>query len=125
MPGSRIDGGVQDFKKLRVWHESIDLAARVYTATARLPAAERYGLTAQMGSAAVSVSSNIAEGTGRSSGPDMARFLQIAIGSASELESQIVVATHLKLLGDVDPLLDQVDKVRRQIIRLKANVERT
>lgn len=125
MPGSRIDGGVQDFKKLRVWHESIDLAARVYTATARLPAAERYGLTAQMRSAAVSVSSNIAEGTGRSSGPDMARFLQIAIGSASELESQIVVATHLKLLGDVDPLLDQVDKVRRQIIRLKANVERT
>jgi len=125
VPGSRIDGGVQDFKKRRVWHESIDLAARVYTATARLPAAERYGLTAQMGSAAVSVSSNIAEGTGRSSGPDMARFLQIAIGSASELESQIVVATHLKLLGDVDPLLDQVDKVRRQIIRLKANVERT
>ncbi len=114
---------MQDFKKLRVWHESIGLAARVYEVTDGLPATEKYGLTAQMRSAAVSVSSNIAEGTGRGSQADKARFLQIAIGSASELESQILIAQHLRLLEEDRNLLDDVDKVRRQLIRLRNSVD--
>jgi four helix bundle protein len=115
---------VQDFKKLRVWHESVSLAMRIYEATTRLPDSEKYGLSAQMRSAVASISSNIAEGCGRARAPDKARFLQIAIGSASELESQILLATSLHLLEDDVRLLDQVEKVRRQLIRLKANVER-
>jgi four helix bundle protein len=116
---------VQDFKKLRVWDESIELAADVYRVTAEMPREEIYGLIAQMRSAVVSISSNIAEGSGRASKADKARFFQIAIGSASELESQLLVGRRLGMLGDIDMLMDHVDKVRRQLIRLKKNVERT
>jgi four helix bundle protein len=70
----------------------------------------------------ISVSSNIAEGAGRGQPRDTARFLQIAIGSASELESQLIVASRLGFLDDVDDLLDEVDKVRRQLIRLRDRV---
>lgn len=116
--------GIQDFKKLRVWNERVDLAAGVYDVTAALPPNERFGLTAQMRSAAVSISSNIAEGAARNGIADKARFIQIAIGSASELESRMLVALRLGFLGEVDGLLDKVDKIRRQLIRLKSNVER-
>ena len=114
---------MQDFKKLRVWSESVELAARIYSLTS-LSSAERYGLTAQMRSAVISISSNVAEGSGRMAPADKARFLQMAIGSASELESQLLVADRLTLIPDHDGILDHVDKVRRQLIRLKANVER-
>ena len=115
---------MQDFKKLRVWEESIELAARVYEVTAALPASERFGLCSQMRSAVISISSNIAEGTGRSGPADTARFLQMAVGSASELESQLLLANRLTLITGDDGILDHVDKVRRQLLRLKGNVER-
>jgi four helix bundle protein len=63
---------VQDFKKLRVWEESIRLAVRVYEVTDALPASEKFGLCAQMRSAVISISSNIAEGTGHSGQADTA-----------------------------------------------------
>jgi len=116
---------VQDFKKLRVWDESIGLAADVYKTTAQMPREEIYGLIAQMRSAVVSISSNIAEGSGRASSADKARFFQIAIGSASELESQLLVGRRLGMLGDIEMLVDHVDKVRRQLISLRDRVERT
>ena len=116
---------MQDFKKLRVWDESVGLAADVYRVTARMPREEICGLIAQMRSAVVSISSNIAEGSGRASKADKARFFQIAIGSASELESQLLVGQRLGILGDIESLVDHVDKVRRRPIRLKANVQRT
>jgi four helix bundle protein len=110
---------VQDFKKLRVWQDSVDLAVSIYAVTAAIPQSERFGLIAQMRSAALSVSSNIAEGSGRHGPKDMARFLQIAIGSTSELESQLVVAARLGFVDSADEVMDEVDKVRRQLIRLK------
>jgi four helix bundle protein len=116
---------VQDFKKLRVWDESVGLAADVYRVTADMPGEEIYGLIAQMRSSVVSISSNIAEGSGRASKADKARFIQIAIGSASELESQLLVGQRLGMLGDIGVLVDHVDKVRRQLISLRDRVERT
>jgi four helix bundle protein len=109
---------VQDFKKLRVWHASVDLAEVVYRATEGLPAAERYGLVAQMRSAVISISSNIAEGSGRRGGADTARFLQIAIGSASELECQVLVANRLGLIIESEPIAAGAESLRRQLIRL-------
>jgi four helix bundle protein len=113
---------MQDFRKLRVWHQSVDLAASIYSITSDFPRTERFGITSQMRSAALSISSNIAEGSGRDGPKDMARFLQMAIGSTSELESQLLVANRLGLVGATGELLDDVDKLRRQLIRLRDHV---
>ncbi|MFP3913806.1 MAG: four helix bundle protein [Actinomycetota bacterium] len=116
---------MQDFRRLHVWHEAVDTAVSIYRATENLPAAEEYGLRAQMRAAAVSVSSNIAEGCGRPGRGDMARFLGIAIGSVCELQSQLLIAQHLGILADAemeDPLR-RVDDLRRGLIALHGRVK--
>jgi four helix bundle protein len=82
---------------LRVWQEAVDLALVVYRATAEFPKHELYGLTSQM-RAAVSVSSNIAEGKGHNSDGDFSRFLFHARGSLLELQTQIVIARGLEYM---------------------------
>lgn len=115
---------MQDFRKLRVWHDAIELAAAVYEVTAALPNSERYGLTAQIRSSAVSVSSNIAEGCGRPTRRDMARFLGIAIGSICELESQLHVLERLQLLDrvSVSELVGRTARCKKQLISLYQRV---
>jgi four helix bundle protein len=81
-----------NFEKLEVWKKAIDFADFVYTTTRTFPDDERFGLTNQMRRAAVSISSNIAEGTSRHSKDDYARFLEIATGSVFEVVSQSFVA---------------------------------
>lgn len=115
---------MQDFRKLRVWNASVDLAEHVYGVTAGFPRSEQFGLISQMRAAAISVSSNIAEGTRRRGGSDTARFLQIAIGSVCEIDSQMRVAHRLGLAPDVSELLAEIDSLRRQLIKLKDSVER-
>lgn len=77
-----------NFEKLEVWHRAIEFADLVYRETRGFPADERFGLTNQMRRAAVSVSSNIAEGSSRASKADFARFIEIATGSLFEVVSQ-------------------------------------
>ena len=77
-----------NFEKLDVWQKAIDFADLVYKHTRRFPADERFGLTNQMRRAAVSISSNIAEGTSRMSQSDFRRFIEIATGSVFEVTSQ-------------------------------------
>jgi four helix bundle protein len=86
------------FEKLDVWKKAIDLADLIYSVTQCFPSEERFGLTNQIRRAAVSVSSNIAEGSSRSSGVDFARFLEIAQGSLFEVVSQAAVAQRLGFL---------------------------
>jgi four helix bundle protein len=86
------------YRDLRIWREAVDLALVVYRATAEFPRHELYGLTSQMRRAAVSVSSNIAEGKGHSSDGDFGRFLFHARGSLLELQTQIVIARGLEYL---------------------------
>ena len=85
---------------LRVTPLARALAAALYAATARFPSGERFGLTAQMRSAAVSIGSNIAEGCGRSGARELTSFLHVALGSASELEFQLLLAVDLGLLSE-------------------------
>src|SRR6185503_1174695 len=80
-----------NFEKLEVWHEAIAFADSVYTLTRNFPDSERFGLTNQMRRAAVSISSNIAEGSSRSSRTDFARFAEIATGSLFEVVSQATI----------------------------------
>ncbi len=81
-----------NFEKLDVWQEAIEFADFVYSVTRTFPDDERFGLTNQMRRAAVSISSNIAEGSSRSSRPDYARFIELATGSLYEVVSQSTIS---------------------------------
>src|SRR5436189_1707347 len=89
-----------NFEKLDVWHRAVDFADLVYTDTRNFPSDERFGLTNQIRRAAVSISSNIAEGTSRSSKSDFARFIEIATGSVFEAVSQAFIARRQSLFSE-------------------------
>jgi four helix bundle protein len=88
------------FEKLDVWQKAIDFADLVYNHTRNFPADERFGLTNQMRRAAVSISSNIAEGTSRMSQTDFARFIEIATGSVFEVVSQSFICRRQGFLNE-------------------------
>jgi four helix bundle protein len=115
---------VQDFRELQVWRKAHQLTLTVYRATGAFPADERYGLVAQMRRAASSIGCNIAEGCGREGGADFARFLQLAAGSASELEYQLLLSADLKLLASEGALQLQTDtqEVKRMLVGLITSV---
>jgi four helix bundle protein len=89
-----------DYRELLAWQRARALAGSVYRATEAFPVREQFGLAAQMRRAAISVVSNIAEGAGRGSDPELRRFLQIARGSLEELQAQITIASDLRLISD-------------------------
>ena len=91
-----------NFEKLDVWQEAIQFADLVYELTGNFPDEERFGLTNQMRRAAVSVSSNIAEGSSRVSRTDFARFVEIATGSLFEVVSQTTIALRRKIIAQSD-----------------------
>jgi len=105
---------MQDFKKLKVWEKGHQLTLAVYKATARFPKEELYGLISQMRRAAASIVCNIAEGCGRAGRPDFARFLQMATGSASELEYQLLLAHDLNFFKD-----DEYPKLEGAVVEVK------
>ena len=83
------------FKELEIWKKSRKFCSEIYSATADFPADEKFGLTNQLRRASVSIPSNIAEGSSRNSQKDFSRFLEIAIGSAYEIETQLIIASDL------------------------------
>ena len=89
---------MQGFRQLIVWQKAHELTIEVYGVTARFPREELYALTSQLKRAAASIGANIAEGCGRGSDADFARFLLIAMGSASELEYHLLLAHDLRFL---------------------------
>ncbi len=91
---------MRDFHKLKVWEKAHLLTLAVYTATRRFPKEELFGLTAQARRAIASIPGNIAEACGRNGAKEFARFLDIAAGSASELEYHLLLARDLGLLAD-------------------------
>lgn len=109
---------MQDFKKLTVWKKSYDLAMKVYDAAHTFPKVERYELASQMRRCSISVPANIAEGCGRYTSPELVRFLDIAMGSLSELECYIMFARDLHYLSeDGYSILEQyLVEVRRMLI---------
>jgi four helix bundle protein len=111
---------IRDHTKLDVWRLSCDLVADVYRLTQRLPRSELFGLTSQMRRAAVSIPSNIAEGASRGSQKDFARYLNIAAGSAGELDTQVHIAEVLGLVTpeEANPVRDGIARVRRMLVGL-------
>jgi four helix bundle protein len=108
---------VRDFRELKVWEKGHRLTLAVYEATSGFPREELYGLTRQMRRSASSVPTNIAEGCGRDGDAEMARFLRMAGGSASELEYQLLLAHELTLLDDPSykRLTEEVNEVKRMV----------
>ena len=90
---------MKDFKNIKAWSKAHQLACSAYALTAHFPKEEIYGLTSQIRRAASSIPANIAEGCGRNGEAELARFCQIAMGSASELEYHLLLARDLKYLN--------------------------
>jgi four helix bundle protein len=113
---------MKDFRALSVWRKAHDLTLAMYRITAWYPFEERFGLTGQTRRSAVSITSNIAEGCGRGSDPDpdLARFLQIAFGSASELDYQILLGHDLGFMNSAehDALQSSLAEVKRMLASL-------
>jgi four helix bundle protein len=110
---------IESFRDLIVWQKSMDLVERVYATSEKLPRSELYGLVSQVRRAAVSIPSNIAEGKAIG-GQSYPRHIRIALGSRSELETQIELMQRLKLLSEVEAeaLLEQTTEVGRMLAAL-------
>ena len=111
---------MRDFRDLKVWEKAHRLTLAAYKATSTFPQHELFGLTSQLRRASVSIPANIAEGCGRSGSPELARFLRIAFGSASELEYHIILSADLCYLNksNSEHLIKQVTEVKRMLTSL-------
>lgn len=118
---------MKDFRSLKVWEKSHELTLKIYKATDGFPKHELYGVTSQIRRAAVSVPTNIAEGSGKDSDGELKRFFLIAMGSASELEYLLILARDLNYLTDeaYQEMQTQLIETRKMlnafIQRLKGN----
>jgi len=111
---------MKDFHNLQVWEKAHALTLTIYRETAAFPAQKSYGLTSQIRRAAVSIPANIAEGCGRQTEADFARFLQISMGSASEVEYHLLLAHGLGFLADATyaDLNQRVIEIKRMLAAL-------
>jgi four helix bundle protein len=115
---------VQDFRKLDVWTRAHQLTLTVYKATKTFPKEEVFGLTSQTRRCCVSIEGNIAEGCGRGGKQEFARFLQMALGSASELECHLLIARDLNLLEGKTHLAlqSEAEGIKKMLSGLSAKV---
>ncbi|MEZ6050161.1 MAG: four helix bundle protein [Planctomycetaceae bacterium] len=113
------------FYDLDVWRKAIDYADEIYEVTAKFPGDERFGLTSQLRRAAVSISSNIAEGSGRSTNKDFSRFVEIAYGSTMETVSQLCIAIKREYLArdEFDRLTSTADDLARMLSGLRKSLQ--
>jgi len=118
--------GIRNHRDLTVWQESVQLAVDCYKTTQGFPAPEQRGLAIQMRRAAVSIASNIAEGAARTSSKEFVQYLYIALGSASELDTQIEIArkTGLGSEPDIGALQASVNGISRMLQGLIKSVKR-
>ncbi len=110
---------MRDYRRLDVYRSAEKLVIDTYCCTASMPLEERYRMRAQMRAAAISIASNIAEGSARTTAPDFARFIEMALGSARELECQLALAEKLGLLrARAREASTQCDRTSRMLVRL-------
>ena len=105
---------MKDFKKQKVWQKSHQLTLEIYKVTGYFPPDELYGLTRQIRRSCASIPANIAEGCGRNTDADFSRFLQIAMGSATELEYHLLLSHDLGILKDIE-----YENLRNKVIEIK------
>lgn len=116
---------MHNFRNLQIWKDAMDLAQEVYEVTETIPTKETYGIISQMTRAAVSIPSNIAEGSGRSE-KDFAHFLSIALGSLFELNTQIMLSERIGYIDNKQSvaLQNKADKLQMMIAGFKRRLEK-
>ena len=124
--------GARNFREYPVWKEAVAFATYVYEVTGKMPWFEKKGLCDQLQRAAVSISSNIAEGSARASDADFSHFLDFALGSAFEVETQLTIAKNVGYLDNLDhnvdvnyqELMDKLHSIERQLQGLKNSIRK-
>lgn len=111
---------MQNYKELRVWSKAHEVVLSIYKVTQRFPIEERYGIISQLRRAAYSIPSNIAEGCGKVGKKDLANFLNIAMGSANEVEYLLLLSTDLLYIDKAaaDDLIERINHVKAMLISL-------
>ena len=116
---------MHNFKELKVWQSAMLLTKAIYVITDQFPEKEKFGLTSQIRRSAVSIPSNIAEGSGRGTDKDFVHFLHISFGSACELETQITLANGLTYVSHLqtEEKNEQIQEIKRMLIGLKKKLK--
>lgn len=117
-------GGMHQFKKLEIWRRSQEMCINVYGVTSGFPKSETFGLQSQIRRCSVSIPSNIAEGTSRNSDKEFNRFLEIALGSAYELETQLIIANRLNYIekSTFDNLSDELNALIQMTMKFRSRL---
>ncbi|AXY78795.1 four helix bundle protein [Paraflavitalea soli] len=117
---------MRNFKDLKIWQKGFDIAVRSFKLSTTFPKEERFGLCSQVTRSAVSIPSNIAEGSSRNSEKDYSRFVEISLGSSFELETQLLIAKAANL-GDnalTNELLQQVDEEQKMLMSFLSKLKK-
>ena len=117
---------MHNFKDLKVWQKSVDLAVVVYRITAAFPSEEKFGLVSQMRRAAVSISSNIAEGCAKSSKKSFSHSLEISLGECFELETQTEISNRIGVITEENKgkILLSLNEIQKMIMGLKSSLDK-
>jgi four helix bundle protein len=116
---------MHQFKELVIWQKSRSFCSDIYSITSSFPLDEKFGITNQLRRASVSIPSNIAEGSSRNSNKDFSRFLEIAIGSAYEIETQLLIASDLEFIKteQLELLINQLEEIIKMISKFKSTLK--
>jgi four helix bundle protein len=116
---------MNNYKELKIWQKSVDLAVKVYEITKEFPKEEMYGLTSQLRRSAISIASNIAEGAGRNSKKDFNNFLGVSNASSCELETQLIIAERVNLIDNLvlKSTQEQIEEIQKMIWSLKRSLK--
>jgi len=115
---------MHNLKELKIWQKAIDIGEQVYLVTKSFPKEEKYGMISQIRRAAISISSNIAEGAGRNYNKEFIQFLGIANGSCFEVQSQLVLSIRLNLISETqaNPILALIEELQKMMFRFKSSL---
>jgi four helix bundle protein len=116
---------MHNFKELIIWQKSMNLVKEVFFKMQYLPIEEKFGLQSQIQRSCISIPSNVAEGCGRSSDKDFARFLEIALSSAYELETQLILTISFKYFkeDELKNIFDELNQIQKMIFKFRSNLK--
>lgn len=116
---------MKNFKNLKIWQKGFDIAVKVLKLIKTFPAEERFGISFQLSKAAVSITSNIAEGSSRSSERDYGRFIEISLGSSFEVESQLLIARAINYGNEkeINDILEEIDEEQKMLISFRKSLQ--
>jgi len=115
---------LHQYKQLNVWQNAVDFAENIYTCTRDFPQEEKFGLIAQIRRAAISIASNIAEGSCRNTAKEFAHFIGVSSGSVAEVETQLIIANRLGFISNetLDSLLEKGTEIMKKLWKLRASL---